>query len=598
MVSTTHKAAVFEYVDDVLSGRIVAGRYLKMACGRFLTDIEQAEAKGWYLDHDLADRVCKFIETLEHTKGQWAGQPFVLTPSQKFIIWNVFGFRWEESDLRRFALAYLTVARWWGKSTFCAAIAIVMLYFDEPFEPEAEGYAIATKEDQAARITTQAWRMIDRSEGLRADAEAFKYREIYKSIVLPNAPYAGSCFKALGSDSKTADSMNPSFNIEDEQHEWRQQHVELKEKIETGDGKRQQCVTWIITTAGSDDSVVWIAQDQEACKVLESADHGDCVDDSLFAFVCRIDETRPCACGGKDESCEHCRGTGEIPGDDPLDERVWRKAHPDLGVVLNEDLGGATSLKNLRRQATRARNNPALLPGFKRYFANSKIRSSRKVINEKLWAKAAGSISEWQGNCNGAWDIGWRDDLAAIAAVKEIDGIYQGRVTAFIPADGPRDLTRQPWPRFIESGELIVCEGSTTDLSLIEGTAREWTTLYGVGEWAFDETNSKQMADNLIADGIPCVAFPQSYKMYNEPIRQFLQHLADGKILHDGGPLLAWCASNLCVKEGPRLEWMPDKIKSPDKIDPIVALLMAFGRCLLSQETRCTYYEDEPLEMG
>ena len=588
----SHREDVEQYVEGVLSGEIVAGRHVVSACRRYLLDIENADDKEWFFDEETVCLQIDFMESLKHTKGaQWAGTQFKLSPSQKFIVWNVLGFRLKKTiDVngvavhpRRFRQCYATVARKWGKSTWVSILVACLLFFDFPIEVEAELYATATKEDQAKRIVTQVANTIKREPELISQAECYKYKETVTSVLLPKEPYNGSYLKALGSDSKTLDALNPHVDVRDEIHEWKKQHLGMWEKMETGSGSRIQPLSLVITTAGDENSQIWIQFDSYCAKVLESAVTGQCIDDEVFVFIARLDEARPCECGGADADCSQCGGKGEIPGDDPYDESVWQKSNPDIGQTPSWD--------QVRGRARKAKNEKAYESSFIRYQMNSKVRSNQKCIHPKLWANLAIEMGVWSGNCFGGWDVGTRDDLAGVAVVKKMDdGTFQGRSVALCPEEGVRDLTREPWASWIRDGLLIVTPGETLQMSAMEQVIRDWTEDYGVTEWAFDERHSLQMAQNLDADGIETVSFKQSYMMYNEPMREFLAALAGEQFFHDGNALLAYCAGNLSRKERDGL-WMPDKMGSEDKIDPIVAMIMAFARASFSQPPTTSIYQ-------
>jgi len=553
-----------------------------------LNDLESAGDRGWYLDARDADRLIAVMQCFKHTKGsQWAGKPFVLSDSQRFIAFNVFGWKCKEKKLRRFRKCYMTVARKWGKSTFISALAAALFFADHPVNPQAEFYCTATKEDQAKIVHTQVCKMIETVPELAELATSYKCRDTYKSIVLNGEPFNGSKFIPLGNDSRH-DGYNISFVVKDELHEWREHHRQLKDKIETGGGSQMQPLDVTITTAGSEKSTLWIQDDEYACRVLEAAMRDEEIDDRLFAFIARLDENRPCPCGGRD-SCETCGGSGEIEGDDPLDSENWAKGNPDIGTT--------PSWEYIQEQANRAKNDRGFLPTFERYHLNRRVRSNAKIIDPNKWNQCAGQLSEWKGNAFGAWDIGWRDDLASIAAVfpsqNETGAArYELRQVSFCPSDGRRDLKTPVWQKWIQQGRLIVTPGDTTDLLLLKRTVIEWAAKFGVYEWSFDPANSLQLALELQEEhGFNVTKFPQTYTMFNEPIREFRRCVAEGEILHDGDPLLTWAVGNLAVKKGSRGELMPDKENSEEKIDPAVAGLMAFGRCLLSPKQKPSVYK-------
>lgn len=107
-----HRAAVHRYIDGVLSGRIVAGELVRLACARHKADLKHARKRGFYFSEPHANEAIDFIETCcRHSVGKFAGQPFKLSPWQRFIVWCLFGWRQIEDGMRRFRRALIEIAR-------------------------------------------------------------------------------------------------------------------------------------------------------------------------------------------------------------------------------------------------------------------------------------------------------------------------------------------------------------------------------------------------------------------------------------------------------------------------------------------------------
>ena len=123
---------------------------------------------------------------------------------------------------------------------------------------------------------------------------------------------------------------------------------------------------------------------------------------------------------------------------------------------------------------------------------------------------------------------------------------------------------------------------------------------YGVSSVAFDAHQARQLGDELDEQGITAVALPQNCGQFNEPMREFLDALADGRITHDGNDeVLRWCALNMAIYGNNRDEWMPDKKHSRDKIDTAVAVIMAFREAYFAESgAGYSYYEDNEVEIG
>src|SRR5437763_734561 len=141
-----------KYVAGVISGKILACEYIILACKRYRADILDADRKGFYFDEATAETFIAFIEKLPHVKGQPANEKKLLKlePVQKFIVWNLFGWKWVTNGRRRFRHAYLEMAKKNAKSTLAAAIALAMFVLDG--EAGAEVYSAATTTSQANEV--------------------------------------------------------------------------------------------------------------------------------------------------------------------------------------------------------------------------------------------------------------------------------------------------------------------------------------------------------------------------------------------------------------------------------------------------------------
>ncbi len=525
--------------------------------------------RGFYFEPNFADEAIDFFPAAcRHSAGEWDGQPFKLSPWQKFIVWNVFGWRRKSDKTRRFRKVYISVARKNGKSTFCAALGLLLLCFDNPQEPAAEIYVAATKEAQAVIIHREACRMRDKSSSLSALIKRNK-----NNLYMPSNQ---SFFRPLGSDSNTTDGLNPHAVLKDELHEWREHHRGLHEKLSTGGASRRQPLEVIITTAGDDNSIIWEEEEEYARKVLESAITDTIVSDILFVYIASIDKQ-----------------------DDPYDEKVWPKANPNLGVSVK--------LEYLREQSNEAKAKPTAANAFKRYHCNRAVRSTEKAIDPVLW-KACGEevVASGGEEAYGGFDIGRVDDFASVGIVVPYDmggDDEDGRPVkghellswSFTSEGAIREMKPAPFVGWENHKRLIVNEGDTVSFAAVQEKILEVSKTYNVKSWAFDPTFAQQMAQELDeVHGLTVFSFTQAPRHYNEPIREFLRALKDGRIRHGGDELLGWQFGNLTIKKNYKDEWMPDKAgktgaKQKGKIDAAVAMLMAFSETLFAAKKTTTY---------
>lgn len=557
------KQQVQAYIEGVLSGEIVVGKYARLAVERHLHDLEHAWERGFKFDEHIATRACAFFPTCcRHSIGEWAGERLELSGWQMFCIWVLFGWRRIDTGLRRFRRAYQTVARKNGKTTWAAALALLLMFADEPFEPGAQIFVAATKEDQAKIMHREAVNMVKASPTLSKRA---RIRKSPSSIVWEEKD---SFFRPLGSDSEGTDGLNPHGVLEDELHAWRERHRGLKEKLATGGGARRQPLEVIVTTAGDDTSELWKEEDKYAVDVLESVVTGNIIDDTYFAFIARIDEE-----------------------DDPFDEECWAKANPNLGVSVK--------LEYLRESANRAKNKPSETNQFIRYHANRAVAATSREISVEDWLKGASALTIQPGACgHGGLDMGRTNDWAAIAACfpvslgpELVDGIpvekfrYEVIAKAWTVRHGDFPVDREPFRTWIANGWLEACDGDQVDFTEIEQEIVRWHERYKIATWAYDPVQARLIAGRLLnVHGINVFPFNQNHKYYNEPCSRFLEELRAGRIIHANEPVLAWQAGNVMFHRNHDGLMKPDKSNRISKIDGMVALLMAFSECLFAEK--------------
>jgi len=186
-----------QYVDDVLAGRQVACKWVRLACERHKRDLERGPERGLHFDAQNARQAVAFFSLLKHSKGEWAGRPLHLEPWQQFVIASLFG--WKRQDgMRRFRTSYLECGRKNGKTTVAAGVGLYLMLADE--EPGAEIYSVATKRDQARLSHSEATRMAKASAPIRREVTIFR-----DNIHIVDT---ASKFEPLGADADTMDGLN------------------------------------------------------------------------------------------------------------------------------------------------------------------------------------------------------------------------------------------------------------------------------------------------------------------------------------------------------------------------------------------------------
>jgi len=511
---------------------------------------------GYWWDEAAAGRVVEFIERFcRHHKGEWAGQPFRLEPWQREIVRTVFG--WRRADgTRRFRTAYVEVPRKNGKTELAAAVGLYLLVADG--EAGAEVYSAATKRDQARIVHSAAKQMLRRSPDLRRFVE--EYRD---NLVVPAT---ASKFEALSSESHTLDGLNPHGIILDELHAHRDRH--LRDVLLTGTGARRQPLEWVITTAGVYDpaSIGWEMHDY-AANVLQ----GVFEDETFFAYIAAADEE-----------------------DDWQDPATWAKANPNLGVSVK--------LEYLEELADRAAKSPSFLNTFLRYHLNIWTQQLERWIPIEAWDRCGGPVDEGAligRRCFGGLDLSSTIDITALAlAFPAEDGSYDLVMRFWVPEDRLHERSerdRVPYDAWARDGWLQVTPGNVVDYGFIREEIHRLADRYEIVELAYDPWNASKLAVELLGDGVPMVEFRQGYASMSPAAKEFERLVTAGLLRHGGHPVLRWMANNVTVRQDPAGNIKPDKERSKEKIDGIVAAIMAIGRASVHDEILSPYAAGEGL---
>ena len=561
------------YVDGVLSGEIMAGEKVRWACERHRRDIARQKTEGfpYIFSPDHVNRACRWIGNLVLSGGDLDGQQFTVYPWQCFVFGSAFGWlkykkeqqRW--SRTRRFKDVFISVARGNGKSPMAAAMALYVMLDDTPQERRREIYSIATKREQAEIVWNDAREFLYNTGRLRKLVEDSSIKMRAFDII---SPIDGSRFMPLGGSSKSLDGLRPNVFIRDELHAWGLRGREMAAKLRTAMSKKSNAIMVTVTTAGNEESDLYLDETTYLTEVLDP--DTEMADEQAFAYLAEIDDE-----------------------DDPLDEETWPKANPMLGVSE-----GIIQVASLRKERDRAEAIPSVYDSFKRYHTNRLVRSTAKAIDPQLWSElGTGFDIERHQNVYLGFDWGTRDDLTALAACYplsgvEIDGQWRTtfglRAWVWIPSKSKaRRLEETPWREWIDAGWVEVTEGTATNSQAIYDRVKEIDAEFQIKCIAADRHGATEFlvrCEDMI--GCPIYPFNQTCMRYHEPLESFETAIVERRIRHEDNPVLNWCAQNMALKFDSSGHKMPCKERSVDKIDAIVAAIMAYERCAWDYATR------------
>jgi phage terminase large subunit-like protein len=577
------KKDVNNYIRGVLSGKITACEYVKLACQRHLTDLEKGSERGLWFDEEAAQKVIDFIALLKHSKGKWAGSNFKLEGWQLFIVWVLFG--WMRADgTRRFRTAYIEVARKNGKSTLIAALGLYGLGFDN--EAGAEVYSVATKEDQAKITWREGARMTKSSGNLGGLAT------VTQKVIAIDSLYAS--WKPLGKDSDTQDGLDPHYILVDEFHAHKDRS--LLDVMDSGVGARTQPLIFIITTAGFNNQSACKQERDYAVKVLT----GTIEDDDYFAIIFTLDEA-----------------------DDWKDEKCWQKANPNLGITV--------SIDDMQRLKKKAIESPATLTNFLTKKLNLWTTAKIQWMNMEKWRAAPcyipgeGIISKAEAmrllsaaddselgiklaavnaasslkgaGCWGGIDLSSNKDLSCWGRLFIVEDYYLYLPTLYVPKDSARRRStedRVPYELWIRQGFLTATEGDVIDYDFIREDIWRDFGAFDVKATAFDRYNFEAIRQQLIKEGTPedrLISFGQGFISMSGPMKRLEREVLAGRLIHNYNPVLMWMAENVAAKIDAAENIKPDKENSTERIDGIVALIMALGIATTVAEKKPSVYE-------
>lgn len=532
-VQTSALAAVVWTADGVPAGAPLSP-----------AEARAAGAEFWF-DRAAADLACEFFPRfLVHLEGPLAGQAFELETWQRDdIVRPVFG--WKRLDgTRRYRVVYIEIPRKNGKTTLAAGIALLLTFADK--EPGAQVYSAAADKDQAKIVFNAAVSMRNSNLELRRRSLAYK--------LALTVPVWGASFKPLSSEARRKHGLNVHGFVFDEFHV--QEDRELYDVLHTGTGARAQPLEVIITTAGYDRHTICWEMHEYALKVRD----GVIVDSTFLGVIYAAEES-----------------------DDWKDPKTWSKANPNLGVSIRHDY--------LERECEKAKQLPAYENTFKRLHLNLWTEQASRWVPLEAWDACSEVVAaeDLDGmTCAGGLDLSSVSDLSALVLdfVRE-DGAHIWLPYFWMPKDNvelrvKRD--RVPYDQWIRQGLIKATEGNVVDYRVIRADMNAIAERFHIREVAFDRWNSQSLVTDLQDDGFTMVAFGQGFASMSAPTKELEKLILGKKLVHSGHPVLRWMLSNVAVVQDPAGNMKPDKAKSGEKIDGIVAGVMGLARNIVGDK--------------
>lgn len=525
-----------QYAKDVVSGKILACQWVKLACKRFLDDIN---SQDYYFDEKKYNTLTTFTGVMKHYSSGAAGKPFILEPWEDFIICNIFCLYRVDTRRRKYKTAHISVSRKNGKTTLAAALGLFSLIADG--EP-ASSVIMAANSREQAHIDFDAASAFAR----QLDPRKKSLKVLRNEIVFQKN---NASLKVISADASTGDGLNPQLVILDELHE--APDSKLFDVLRSGQGFREQPLMLSITTAGFRIGG-FCNQYEDYCKEILM---GQKVDDTLFALLYTLDD-----------------------GDDWTDESNFIKSNPNLGVTVKRDW--------LSEQVNQAKNSHTLEVGVKTKNLNVWCSSSTTWIPEQYIRKSLMDVdlTEFKNKNNYLVYLGF--DLAAISDLTAVSIMFVDPDTEeyffktwyYLPKsalDGK--YNSELYKMWSSKGFLTLTDSETTDYNYIQNQIVYLYETFDVQGVFFDSWNAQMLVNNLTNLGLPMTAYSQSIGNFNKPTKEMERLVLSDKVRFDNNPITRFCFDSVELKVDLNGNSKPVGDHNAKKIDGVISMLNALG---------------------
>lgn len=529
------KEPIMQYCKQIKSGKILAGRYVKKAVERFLSELDQEkqDTYPYFMDWNAVDEVIDFAESLKIPDIQTDTKKLELLPWMKFVYANIWGWKHKENQAkRRFRTAYIEVARKNSKTT---SILFPFILYDFLTTDASEAYFVSKDNFQSEKTYKELQQIIKMNDELAAAC----------SMTVNAITYLSSRITFFCEDSKGIDSYKNSFTVIDEFHAYESDKVVTAFRY--GGRARLNNTVVIITSAGTSTEVPCYQENEKCKKVLDGFVHDDTYFGIIFAYDAR----------------------------DKWDEpKNFIKANPSLGAFLKEEVL-MQDLKDAEITLSHQADFKAKTCGI---WTNSISQWLPLDKLEKTKNKKIADISEYRKAAS--IDLAQVNDLTVFTIATDADGFIQFEHWIYLPEATLNKYKTEnvQFLKWLEQGYITSINGETIDYDFLFEQWSELIDKYRLGFIAYDRWHSNDLIKKL-EESFPHVAFipfEQSLKSFSNPTKYYEKLFLEERII-DTNPVAHWCLSNVVIKPDPNNNYKPLKkySSSSGKIDTVITSIMA-----------------------
>lgn len=587
------------YTSGVASGEIDVCKWVKLAVERHYRDLDRWGVNEYDPDTGEFEKPLKkgqeyyfsvkalehyvgfFKEHIRHYDGVFAGQPFLFEPWQYFAFGSPFGWlrtkRINNMPIRRFSELDVFVPKKQGKSVWIAGTKLFMLEYDG--YPGAQIYALALNQSHAKTLGYRdAEIMVKNSPSLRA-----KYK-VNKGAATVGIyfPENDSHIKPLVSDEKIADGIKIHMAANDEIKDW--ENFGLYNTIVNGTAADPTALIANITTAGDNKISVGFERQNYIQQILEQK----ITDENTFGVIYSIDTDK-----GDEEQSKDEREWDT--------ERVWKKANPNYDITVGKDY--------YQKRVNAAKNSQANKNDFLIKHLNVWVDALSGWLNMDAWDKCADpslkitDVADY--DCVLSIDLASKIDLTVVERTFFKGGECWNFQNFYLPEGALHDpkkyneAMKSQIKRWAEAGHLTLTPGQTVDYDIIKQDVLDAFRDHNVIDMPYDPWNSTQFINSLLKEGLdPGVMTEysqQGYAQWTEPMKEAERLILEGKLHHNGSPVMRWNMGNVVVRIDNNDNIRPMKELPQNKIDGAIALFMGISMGSIKEpEGDSSIYDTDP----